>query len=256
MNLPRSLSRAAFLFAIAATAAAQEAGASAPAPAQSAAPAPQAAPYTDAQLTELYGWVLAKQKGLGEFDFTPQEADGLVKGFAAAVRHGDAPYDLQRAGPLMEALLEKIQGSYISGLKAKNEKANAAFFSQLKRNPNVKETPSGLCYEILKPGEGAYPKPTDTVRVNYEGKLLDGTVFDSSYQRGQPAEFPLNGVIAGWTEGIQKINAGGKIRLYVPPALAYGDDGRPGIPPAATLIFDVELLDIAPTAAPPATAKP
>ena len=88
------------------------------------------------------------------------------------------------------------------------------------------------------------PKPTETVKVHYTGKLIDGTVFDSSVQRGEPAEFPLDQVIPGWTEGIQKMNKGGKIKLYVPPQLAYGDDGRPGIPPSSTLIFDVELLDI------------
>jgi FKBP-type peptidyl-prolyl cis-trans isomerase len=93
------------------------------------------------------------------------------------------------------------------------------------------------------------------VKVHYTGTLIDGTVFDSSVQRGEPAEFPLDQVIAGWTEGIQKMNKGGKIKLYVPPQLAYGDDGRPGIPPGSTLIFDVELLDIKPTA-PSAPAMP
>ncbi len=94
------------------------------------------------------------------------------------------------------------------------------------------------------------------MKVNYTGTLVDGTVFDSSAQRGQPAEFPLDGVIPGWTEGIQKIGKGGKIKLYVPPELGYGDEGRPGIPPGSTLIFDVELLDIKPTPAAPAAAAP
>ena len=88
--------------------------------------------------------------------------------------------------------------------------------------------------------------------MHYTGKLIDGTVFDSSVQRGEPAEFPLDQVIPGWTEGIQKVNKGGKITLYVPPQLAYGDEGRPSIPPGSTLVFDVELLDIKPTVAAPA----
>jgi FKBP-type peptidyl-prolyl cis-trans isomerase len=94
------------------------------------------------------------------------------------------------------------------------------------------------------------------VRVHYTGKLIDGTEFDSSVKRGEPAEFPLDQVIPGWTEGIQKMNKGGKIKLYVPPHLAYGDDGRPGIPPGATLVFDVELLDIKPAAAPAPAPAP
>ena len=99
--------------------------------------------------------------------------------------------------------------------------------------------------------------PTDTVKVHDTGTLIDGSVFDSSVQRGEPAEFPLDQVIPGWTEGIQKMTKGGKIKLYVPPQLAYGDDGRPGIPPGSTLIFDVELLEIkAPTAASAAPALP
>ena len=90
--------------------------------------------------------------------------------------------------------------------------------------------------------------------MNYTGKLIDGTVFDSSERQGKPFEFPLNKVIAGWTEGLQKISKGGKIKLYVPPQLAYGDEGRPGIPPGATLIFDIELIDITPGAAADAPA--
>ena len=103
-------------------------------------------------------------------------------------------------------------------------------------------------YEVVKAGNGTFPKATDTVTVHYTGRLIDGTVFDSSVQRGQPAEFQLDQVIPGWTEGIQKVDKGGSIKLYIPPQLAYGDEGRPGIPPSSTLIFDVELLDIKPAA--------
>lgn len=222
----------------------------APAPSATAPAGAPAAPYSNAQLVELYGWFLAKEQGLGEFTLTPDETDGLIKGFSEAVHHQGPPADPQRAGPLMEALMQQIHTSYLSGLRAHNQQANAEFFAQLKQNPNVKETPSGLRYEILKPGDGTFPKATDTVRVNYEGRLIDGTVFDSSERHGgQPAEFALDQVIPGWTEGIQKIDRGGKIRLYIPPDLAYGDDGRQGIPPASALVFDVELLDIKPAAA-------
>jgi FKBP-type peptidyl-prolyl cis-trans isomerase len=113
-----------------------------------------------------------------------------------------------------------------------------------------------LVYEIVQPGTGAFPKATDVVKVHYTGTLIDGSVFDSSVQRGEPAEFGLDQVIPGWTEGLQKVNVGGKIKLYVPPQLAYGDEGRPGIPPAATLVFDVELLEIKAPAAPEVPAAP
>jgi len=113
--------------------------------------------------------------------------------------------------------------------------------------PAVAETtPSGLVYRVLKAGDGASPQPTDTVRVHYRGTFPDGREFDSSYRRGQPAQFPLNRVIPCWTEGVQKMKVGGKAALVCPPAIAYGERGTPGgpIPPNATLHFEVELLGI------------
>ena len=107
-------------------------------------------------------------------------------------------------------------------------------------------TPSGIEITTLKEGTGASPRASDTVKVHYRGTLLDGKEFDSSYKRGQPATFPLNRVIPCWTEGVQTLKVGGKARLLCPPALAYGKGGVPGtIPPDATLVFEVELLDIA-----------
>ena len=121
----------------------------------------------------------------------------------------------------------------------------AAFLAKNKKNDGVVETASGLQYQILEPGEGENPKATDSVTVHYRGTLLDGTEFDSSHKRGQPATFPLNGVIAGWTEGVQLVKPGGKIRLFIPSSLAYGDRGAPPtIKPGAALIFDVELISI------------
>lgn len=127
----------------------------------------------------------------------------------------------------------------------KNKAAGDAFRAENASKPGVKVTPSGLQIEITAAGSDRHPKATDTVKVHYTGKLIDGTVFDSSVQRGQPLEFPLNRVIAGWTEGMQLIGVGGKATLVIPPELGYGESGAGGvIPPQATLIFDVELLDI------------
>lgn len=223
---------------------------------------PAAAPakpaFTDAQLVEEFGWFIGKRVGLTELEFSKEEIDLLLKGIALAAAGKESPYELEKIGPAMDEFMQKKQQAYVSKLKTKNSAENDKFFTKLKENKAIVALPSGLHYEIVKPGDGAAPKPTETVRVHYTGTLLDGSVFDSSVQRNEPAEFPLDQVIPGWTEGIQKMNKGGKIKLYVPPHLAYGDDGRPGIPPGSTLVFEVELLDIkaAPAAAPAMPAMP
>ena len=232
---------------------AQEAKPNVPGTAAPAAPAKPA--FTDAQLVEEFGWFIGKRVGLTELEFSPAEIDLLMKGIALAAAGKDSPHELEKIGPAMDEFMQKKQAAYVAKLKQKNNGVNAEFFTKLKENKAVVELPSGLRYEIVQAGPGAAPKATDTVKVHYTGKLIDGSVFDSSVQRGEPAEFPLDQVIPGWTEGIQKMNKGGKIKLYVPPHLAYGDDGRPGIPPGSTLIFDVELLDIKGAAA-PAPAQP
>jgi FKBP-type peptidyl-prolyl cis-trans isomerase len=222
----------------------------------SAAPAAAGAQFTDAQLIEEFGWFIGKRVGLTELEFTKAELDQLVKGFMTAASGKDSPFELEKIGPKMDEFMQKKQAAYLGKLKDKNSSANAAFFTKLKDNKAIVELPSGLRYEITQEGTGANPKATDTVKVHYTGTLLDGSVFDSSVQRGQPIDFKLDEVIPGWTEGIQKVKKGGKIKLYVPPHLAYGDDGRPGIPPGSTLIFDVELLDVNPPAAAAPAAAP
>ena len=122
--------------------------------------------------------------------------------------------------------------------------AGVAFLAENAKKAGVTVLESGLQYEVLTTGEGAKPSREDSVRTHYHGTLIDGSVFDSSYQRGQPAEFPVGGVIAGWTEALQLMNAGSKWRLYVPSELAYGAQGVGSIPPHSTLVFDVELLDV------------
>jgi FKBP-type peptidyl-prolyl cis-trans isomerase len=119
------------------------------------------------------------------------------------------------------------------------------FLAENSKKPGIKITGSGLQYEVLHEGNGLKPATTDTVRVHYEGALTDGTVFDSSYARGEPVEFPLDGVIPGWTEGLQLMNEGSKYRLIIPSDLGYGPQGAGGlIPPYSALIFEVELLNI------------
>ena len=122
--------------------------------------------------------------------------------------------------------------------------AGKEFLAENAKRDGITTLASGLQFEVLTAGEGAKPSRDDTVRVHYHGTLIDGNVFDSSYDRGQPAEFPVGGVIAGWTEALQLMNAGSKWRLYVPSELAYGAQGVGSIPPHSVLVFDVELLDI------------
>ena len=144
--------------------------------------------------------------------------------------------------------LRQIHERAMAEKKKEAEKAAQAGIDFLKENltkDGVKSTESGLQYSILKEGDGKIPAATDTVRVHYTGKLIDGTVFDSSVERGQPAEFPVNGVIRGWVEALQLMPVGSKWRLYIPQELAYGSQGAgASIPPFSTLIFDVELLAI------------
>jgi FKBP-type peptidyl-prolyl cis-trans isomerase FkpA len=127
----------------------------------------------------------------------------------------------------------------------KKKVASNAYLAKAATEPGAIKTDSGLIYMDIQPGTGASPVASDTVKVNYRGTLIDGTEFDSSYKRNQPAQFPLNGVIKCWTEGVQKMKLGGKARLVCPSDIAYGDKGHPPvIPGGATLIFEIELLEI------------
>ena len=133
----------------------------------------------------------------------------------------------------------------------KNAAEGTKFLEENKKKEGVKTTASGLQYKLIKEGTGAQPKATDTVTVNYRGTLINGKEFDSSYKRGQPATFPLNGVIKGWTEGLQLMKTGAKYQLFVPPNLAYGERAAgPDISPNSTLIFEVELLEVKPAPTP------
>ncbi|MBY0451395.1 MAG: FKBP-type peptidyl-prolyl cis-trans isomerase, partial [Bdellovibrionaceae bacterium] len=136
-----------------------------------------------------------------------------------------------------------------------NKKKSADYLEKNKTAEGVKVTASGLQYQVLTEGTGPVPKKEDTVKCHYTGTLIDGTKFDSSVDRGQPAEFPVAGVIPGWTEALQMMKVGSKYKLFIPAELAYGPAGRPGIPANSALIFEVELLEIVKANAPAAKAK-
>ena len=139
---------------------------------------------------------------------------------------------------------------------AKNLAAGTAFLEANKAKEGVKVLPSGLQYKVIKEGTGSTPTADDKVKTHYRGTLIDGTEFDSSYKRNQPAEFPVKGVIKGWTEALQLMKVGDKWELYIPADLAYGQRGRPSIPGNSTLIFEIELLEIVKAAEASKAASP
>ena len=163
--------------------------------------------------------------------------------------------------PMTQLEAQRLQvfgKSVMEGVQTRHKAEAEAFLAKNGKEKGVHTTPSGLQYEILIPGnaKAVSPTPKDTVTVNYRGKLLDNTEFDSSYARNEPATFPVDGVIKGWTEALQLMKPGAKWKLFVPPDLAYGAQAKPGIPPQSVLIFEVELLSVKPKEAPAAAAPP
>ncbi|AHI06384.1 peptidyl-prolyl cis-trans isomerase, FKBP-type [Bdellovibrio bacteriovorus W] len=159
---------------------------------------------------------------------------------AAAGKNEMSKDDMQAAMMKLQELAMQKQQEVADS----NEKEGKAFLEKNKSAAGVKTTTSGLQYIMEKEGTGASPSKDDVVKVHYKGALTNGEQFDSSYDRGQPAEFPVSGVIPGWTEALQLMKPGGKAKLFIPAELAYGPSGRPGIPPNSVLVFDVELLEV------------
>ena len=155
----------------------------------------------------------------------------------------------EQAKQVGETFGQKMQAKQIADMMAKakkNAEAGAAFLAENAKKPGVKTTESGLQYKVVTAGDGPRPSAEDTVKVHYKGTLLDGTSFDDSYERGEPVTFPLSQVVPGWQEGIALMPVGSKYTLWIPSKLGYGERGTPGGPigPNATLVFEVELLDI------------
>lgn len=230
----------------------EAAAAAAPAPDVPAAPS-----YTDVEVFEAFGYLVGQRIGIADFELTDAEREAALKGLAAAFSGEKDKFSGEVFGPEIQRVLGGRQQVAVAKAAVLAEAASASFFEELKKNPNIRSTESGLHYEVLEPGSETKPQPTDTVKVHYTGKLVDGSTFDSSVDRGEPAEFALNGVIPGWTEGLQLIGAGGKVKLYIPAKLGYGAQGAGGsIPPNSTLVFDVELLEINAPAAPAEATTP
>lgn len=181
---------------------------------------------------------------LKSFNLSDGEVKAIIKGVAASAKGDKAEVDIESYSSKVNPMLKERMASASITIKEQGKKYIAEY---LKKNTKAKQTKSGLAYEILKEGSGKTAKATDTVEVHYHGTLISGTVFDSSVDRNKKIKFPLNRVIKGWTEGLQLIKEGGKIRLIIPSDLAYGENGSPPtIPGGSTLIFEVELFKVNP----------
>ena len=207
----------------------------------------------EALIHETIGMMFAQGSGLGKMQFTEEQIDHILSGMKKGFSMKEMP--LEHSGvqqKVQEIMMKKMQvarqaeQAEMSKAAAGNKTKGKEFLALLSKKEGVKKDPSGFYYEILKTGEGPGPKMSETVRLHYHGTLIDGTVFDSSVDRGQPASFPMNGVIKGFSGGLTKTQVGGKIRIYIPSELGYGDNPRPGgkIKPGDTLIFECELLEI------------
>jgi FKBP-type peptidyl-prolyl cis-trans isomerase FkpA len=207
------------------------------------APTPEAvvAPQTEEEKTLYALGAMLGTRFVQPLRLTPADLQIVQKGLGDTALGGQSALTLDEWAPKVEALARARAEAAATGEK---ERARSFLETAAKEQGSVK-TGSGLVFRTLKAGSGKSPRATDVVRVHYHGTLLDGTVFDSSRQRGQPAEFPLNGVIPCWTEGVQRMKVGETARLVCPSEIAYGDRGAPPtIPGGATLVFEVELLAI------------
>jgi len=189
----------------------------------------------------LYAMGVMLASNVKSMNLTPEQVATINRGLTDSATGKQTLVDPQTMATQIQ---EFVRARAAAGAVAEKKKSEE-FMAEAAKQPGAVKDAAGFIYQPLKPGTGETPKPTDTVKVHYTGSLVDGTVFDSSVQRGQPAEFPLNGVIPCWSQGLQKMKVGEKGKLICPSDLAYGDQGRaPKIPGGATLVFEVELLEI------------
>lgn len=211
---------------------------------------------SETELIEMLGYMTVFQAGMHDLGFTVEDADAIAAGIRKGLQDAQPSAEMLERMPAFQTFIQ----AKIAEAEAKMSERNAelaagnaaeadAFFAKLKEDETVLSSESGLHYKVLEAGKEARATLEDTVLVHYKGTLIDGTQFDSSYDRGQAASFPLNGVVPGFGEGLTKVGEGGKIILYIPSALGYGDNPRAGGPigPGDTLIFECELIKINPS---------
>ncbi len=212
-------------------------------------------PEIDTEALRAIGLVMVAQTGLKQLGFGPDDADAIARGFIAGAIAAEVDPAIQAKMPAFDAFMQErtaaaqaIAEAEAGAAAAESIAAGKAFFAKLAEDPDVEISESGLHYKVLDPGTGDKPSLTDSALVHYKGTLIDGTQFDSSYDRGAPITFRLDQVVKGFGEGLTKIGAGGKIILYMPSELGYGNSPRPGgvIKPGDSLIFECELLEVDP----------
>ncbi len=207
----------------------------------------------DKEVFEAIGIMFAQGSGLTRMDFSAPEIDLIISGIRKGMLLKEIPPEIRTLQPkiqgIMRAKMEaarKVQQAEGAKEAALNKVKGQKFFAGLEKKAGIQKDPSGFYYEILKEGTGPHPTMSDKVKLHYHGTLIDGTVFDSSVERGTPASFSMGGVIKGFSGGLTKAKVGGKVRIYIPSELGYGDNPRPGgkIKPGDALIFECELLEI------------
>lgn len=215
--------------------------------------ADQAASVSKKEYLEAYGWIIGTQTGLNQLDLSPEEIKFVISGIQNAANGQKFSLKPEISTELQKFLQQKAMAhqekrqKQLAAESAQNRKAAESFFAKLGKDKNVKKLSSGLFYEIVSIGD-ANNKPSENsvVKIDYVGTLINGDEFDSSKARGEPATFSLERVISGFKEGLQLVGKGGKIKLYIPADLAYGDQDIPSIPAGSTLIFDVDMMDVLP----------
>lgn len=219
--------------------------------------APVSVAPTQAEMVEAFGYFSAFQLGIKQLGFEASDSEAILKGFSKALGADEPSPEMLAVvqSPAFQAFIQARMATAQAAAEAEaaesagdNIDAGKAYIEALKSDDAVQSTDSGLHFKILEAGADDKPVMEDTVLVHYRGTRIDGTQFDSSYDRGEPAAFPLNGVVPGFGEGLTKIGTGGKIILYIPSDLGYGNNPRPGGPiqPGDTLVFECELIEINP----------
>lgn len=220
---------------------------------ENAAPAAPAttpeAQLSDTEMLEIYGWMAGMRVGISRLGLSDEEMKAFAKGIDAARSNQDLDVDLQAVGPMISQFVQTKFEAHMENLQAAEEAKSEVYWTEILAQDGVQSLESGLAYTIIEPGSTVKPTATDTVRVHYTGKLVDGTVFDTS-EGGGPFVSRLDEMIEGWTQGVPLIGEGGSIKLFIPAKLGYGDAGSGRIPPGATLVFDVELIEVLPSETP------
>lgn len=212
---------------------------------------------TNDDYIKTFGMIMFERNGLAELQLTKAEFETFVSGMRASYEGKKLPDNINEFGQKMMEYLQKRAEATIAE-KAKVAEAEAAkFWAELEKQEGIQKTPSGLAFKVIEKGSDKVASENSEVVIKYTGKLVNGNVFDTTEKRGEPAQFNLGGVIPGFKEGLQKVGKGGKITLYIPSKLGYGEQALPGIPPNSTLVFDVEIIDVDPAKAeaPKAEAK-